>query len=414
MNDIINLVIKKPLFFLFCLFIPFDNTPLQNFGGIMTASPSSLILVPGFLVLLLERKSIKFHSKFLFFYLITLVVSFVYYFYWSFHLYKLDSFFIFDRGFRYFLLYAFYFMSFFYCFGQSYKVIVAGAKLIVLIIFISIIVNYVSPNFINNPSIIQANVFTSSDRLRGFSLEASLFGFQLVCSALMLGILLRLRLLFVISYTVALAILTTSKGSALSFLICICIFFAVNGGALFRVLLSLIMISLSYYIFKYYFFEALSSDIDSYTSVATRSTMFLTGLKVFMYNPLGVGYFGYIPSIYDYAPELITYMKGLFPILNFSEVSSYTLFGQYKAIGTKSMFIDCLMIFGVFFLVPFFYYSKKILNSFILNKDGLSFSLLLFVILSNIFFISHVGSYVTTFVVAFLVMRYKRYEGKIV
>lgn len=413
MNEIINLALKKPLFFIFCFFLPFDNTALQDIGGIMTASPSSLILIPGFLFMLFESKRLRINSRFLFLYVFSLVISFFYFFYWSFHLFRLDTFFIFDRGCRYMLLYSFYFLSFFYTLGQSYKNVVAGAKIIIFVVFLSIVINYADPNLVNNKSLIQANQFTSTDRLRGFSLEASLFGFQLVCSALMLGILCKFRLAVVVSYTIALAILTTSKGSALSFLICVCIFFAVNGGFLFRIVLSISALFLSFVIFKYYFLEALSTDIDSYTSVATRSTMFITGLKIFINNPFGVGYFGYIPSIYEYTPSIINDMKSYFQILNFDEVASYTVLGEYKSIGTKSMFIDCMMMFGILFLLPFVYFSRQILKSFIQDKDGLSFTLFLFVVLSNMFFISHIGSYLTTFVVAFLIMRNKNHNRQL-
>jgi hypothetical protein len=285
---------------------------------------------------------------------------------------------------------------------------VSGAKLIIFVIFISVIVNYLFPSLINNPSVIQANSFPSTLRLRGFSVEASLFGFQIVCASVLIGIIYNIKLPFIVIATLMLAIITTSKGAALSFLICVCAFYATKGNILFRVVLSIFSVLVSLLIFNFYILPSLTNDIESYNSVATRLTMFVTGLKVFIYNPLGVGYYGYIPAIYYYTPDVISWIGRLFPVLNFSEVQSYTIIGEYKSVGTKSMFIDCLMYFGLLFLVPFLAYVKKLSKEFLLNNDRASFILLLFVVLSNLFFISYIGSYLTPFLLGFLSLRYNR------
>ncbi len=85
---------------------------------------------------------------------------------------------------------------------------------------------------------------------------------------------------------------------------------------MFRVLLSLCSIVISYIIFKYYFLDALASDMNTYSSVATRGTMFIVGLKIFLFNPLGVGFFGYLPSIYGFYFRGMLSLKAIFPFLN--------------------------------------------------------------------------------------------------
>ncbi|EHP5200940.1 hypothetical protein KO979_004839, partial [Escherichia coli] len=176
MKSSLKLLLEKPLFFLFCLFIPFDNTPLSNFGGIMTASPSALILLPGLFISFMAKGNVVFNKKITFIYLLTLLISFLYFFYWANYFKGLSLGFIFERGNKFFLLYMFYLLSIVYCMMQKYEDMVAGAKIIIFIVFLSVVVNFLFPSIINNPSIIQANAFPSTLRLRGFSVEASLFG----------------------------------------------------------------------------------------------------------------------------------------------------------------------------------------------------------------------------------------------
>lgn len=403
MHNIIRLLFRNPFFFLFCLFIPFDNTSLQSIGGIMTASPSALILLPGLFVSILS-KGLKVNKNILLCFFGVLLISFLYYFYWVFYFPELDPIFILDRGSRYFLLYVFYFFALYYSLRQNIKDIRAGAALIIIVVIFSVLLNYLDPAIINNKSIIQYNDFISPERLRGFSLEASVFGYQIVCSILLLAVLLNWSTFFLVTVTIVFAILTTSKGAALSFLICICFYFSLKGKLMFRVLLSLCSIVISYIIFKYYFLDALASDIDTYSSVATRGTMFIVGLKIFLFNPLGVGFFGYLPSIYDFTSGVIDFIKSHFPFLNFDEVYTYTIPGEYKTVGTKSLILDLLIIYGVFFLIPFIYFIKKILKEFDAQSERNSYFLLLFIIFSNMFFISHLGSYFTPFCIAFLII----------
>ncbi|MDT9826925.1 hypothetical protein [Klebsiella pneumoniae] len=408
MKSSLKLLLEKPLFFLFCLFIPFDNTPLSNFGGIMTASPSALILLPGLFISFMAKGNVVFNKKIMFIYLLTLLISFLYFFYWANYFKGLSLGFIFERGNKFFLLYMFYLLSIVYCMMQKYEDMVAGAKLIIFIVFLSVIVNFLFPSIINNPSIIQANAFPSTLRLRGFSVEASLFGFQIVCAAVLIGIIYNIKLPILVVATLMFAIITTSKGAALSFLICVCCYYATRGYLIFRIFLSILSALVSFVIFKLYILPSLTNDIESYNSVATRLTMFVSGLTVFLYNPFGVGYYGYIPSIYAFTPDVISRIGSIFPILNFSEVQTYTIIGEYKAVGTKSMIIDCIMFFGLLFIIPFIFYIKRLSGYFLSSNDRASFILLLFVVLSNLFFIAYIGSYMTPFMLSFLTLRYRQ------
>ncbi|EFB1531409.1 hypothetical protein FJ800_24730, partial [Escherichia coli] len=45
---------------------------------------------------------------------------------------------------------------------------------------------------------------------------------------------------------------------------------------------------------------------------------------------------------------------------------------------------------------------------FLSNNDRASFILLLFVVLSNLFFIAYIGSYMTPFMLSFLTLRYRQ------
>ncbi|MDO6407404.1 hypothetical protein [Pantoea phytobeneficialis] len=408
MKDVMNLAVKNPIFVLFCFFIPFDNTSLQNIGGIMTASPSSLLLIPGLAVSSLKY-GLKIRKEILIFVLLTMSVSTLYFFYWSNLFDSLSSLFVLDRGSRYIALFGYYFLSYLYCSLHPYSDLVAASKVIILVILLSIILNYADPNLINHQGLLQFNDFISPDRLRGFALEASVFGFQIVCMVLLIAMIYNLKLHWVLLLTITLAILTTSKGAALSFLICMCLYFSANGNVIFRIVLTIFCVTASYIMFKMFFLVALATDIDNYSSVATRTTMFITGLKILLYNPLGVGYFGYIPAIYDFTPGVIMWMKKIIPYLNYDEVATYTRLGEYKAIGTKSLFIDCVIMYGFIFLVPFFTITRKVLLIFSKNKDKYAYMLTLYVIIANLFFISHIGDYITSFCIAVALARYSNH-----
>ncbi|MDH8495215.1 hypothetical protein QIH13_27945, partial [Klebsiella pneumoniae] len=73
-----------------------------------------------------------------------------------------------------------------------------GAALIIIVVIFSVLLNYLDPAIINNKSIIQYNDFISPERLRGFSLEASVIRYQIVCSILPLAVLLNWSTFFLV------------------------------------------------------------------------------------------------------------------------------------------------------------------------------------------------------------------------
>jgi hypothetical protein len=146
-----------------------------------------------------------------------------------------------------------------------------------------------------------------------------------------------------------------------------------------------------------------ATDIQKYTSVATRSTISLTAIVSLFHYPIGAGYFGFLPSIYNCGPIAMDILDYLFPnTFNYSEVMKYFVVGQVKGVGTKTFLMDWLIIGGMVFL---FFYIKAIryfLNKLNQKKDFYLYVMFLFVVVSTSFYIPADGHYIAPLVVAYL------------
>lgn len=403
-----NFQLRNIPFYLLCFMIPFENTALASIGGVFTA-PLAILLIPFFLIYIVFSinklsGSSYFIIKYLF--LFTAYSLAMLYFYSD----KYDLYFLTDRGFRFLLLAIPPIAIFIIVTMQTKEVMKKGIFIIFSIVVTSFIINLVAPNIVNSPSFIQNTPALSIDRMRGFTLEASTFGFQFVLISLMFLAIAKFKPIFFFPLIVIACLLITSKGTIIVFLIAIgttyVIFSPLHPGL--KIFLSTLMGIAIFLILELFLQDAFMRDIEKYNSIATRSTVILTSLTTMISTPLGSGFFGFLPSVYENGHIAVNIMDSLFPsMLNFSEFTTYLVVGATDGISTKSFFFDWLIFGGLPFLYFYVKYISRLFKSFYIDKNRIEVSTLLFLVLSTMFFIPIEAHYIAPFALGFLYNQYK-------
>ena len=396
------------VFYLLCLLIPFENTALRSVAGVFTA-PGAIILIPVFLLIaVINFKHISSYEKktiiyFLTFFTYSLFVSLFFSFDYNYT-------FVLDRGVRFLLLILPPVVVFLVVLRQKEEVTNLGVFLIAFVCLLSLVVNLTLPDIVNKQSFIQFSSALSPHRLRGFTLEASTFGFQIILSLLMLFIVLNIKVFYVIPLLFILASITVSKGTLIALFLSFsfCLAFAVRPKAK-PVIFAFVACALPL-LFSNAFYAMFASDIENYTSVATRGTMFFTSLIILFKYPFGTGFFGYLPAIYENGFNAISLYQKVFPErMNFNEVMGYFVVGATEGISTKTFFFDWLIFAGLPFLFLFFRFHFQLFRIFSQHRKYNEIICLSFLSISLMTFVPIEGRYIAPFAYAFLFMRSQSY-----
>ena len=173
----------KTIFYFLCLLTPFENTALAQFGGVFTA-PLAIIIMPLIVWSLASRVNSIYTYEFeiLKFFGIVLTISFVNLIFLQNHY---DLYFLVDRGIRFILIAIPTFLVFIFCARQDKKTFQKGFSILFTVVILSYVINSISPSFVNSTSFIQYSPAFSPHRMRGFTLEASTFAFQLIMACLL-------------------------------------------------------------------------------------------------------------------------------------------------------------------------------------------------------------------------------------
>ncbi|ANU38621.1 O-antigen polymerase [Vibrio scophthalmi] len=399
---------QKAVFLFFCLLIPFENTALASIGGVFTA-PLGIIMIPllALQVALSYRSLSETEMKtirllFGFFVYSFLLLTFFYSDY--------SKAFLFDRGLKFLLLVIPPIIVFLVVIRQDEKTIYHGVMITAGMVLFSFFLNLIARDFINTPSFFHQNFALSPHRMRGFTFEASTFGFQFSLAILMVAAIYRINLLIITPFVVASILLITSRGTLICFLFTIFITFVVFSriNAFHKFLLSMILLfSISLFL-SAFIGSSFISDIEKYSSLATRGTSIMTAIFSLIYNPIGSGVFGYLPSIYEYGVYALKFVDGLAPgLLNFSEFSSYLVVGETKNVSTKSFFFDWVIYGGVFFIYFYVKYVGRLFLFFVKNRMQHDFAVLLFLVLSSSFFMTIDIRYIAPLALGFVYVRYR-------
>ena len=396
----------KYVFYLLCLLIPFENTALRSLAGVFTA-PGAILIIP---ILLLSaalnfKKINIYEQKFMFvlaYYIIySLIISL---------LFSIDYnyYFVLDRGVRFFLLVAPTVVVFFTVIRQTETTLNTGVMLITAVSVLSLLINLVAPDIVNNQSFIQYSSALSPHRMRGFTLEASTFGFQIIVVMLLLFIVIKLKMIVAIPILILIASITVSKGTLLCLVLSCFVYMALSIRSGIKYVIFLSSLIVLPFIFSDSVYSLFASDIENYSSVATRGTMLFTSIVILFKYPLGAGFFGYLPAIYENGFNAIELYQAVFPVkLNFHEVLTYFVVGATEGVSTKTFFFDWVIFAGLPFVVAFMCFNRFLYKSFYTQKQHLEIICLFFLNFSLMTYMPLEGRYIAPFAFAFLFFKAK-------
>lgn len=395
-----NLRVKRDpieylLIFFIIILLPFENSFLQeSFLGIYGAS---LSVIPVVLLFIFKLINNKIQKEFFYFFLYSIFI-----FIFSalvFYLLGYNESIVLFQPLKNLILYTTWFYIFFYF--KNYKC-VEDLKtpiriLFYLIVFLSVISVFFT-DFLNGLKLLNYQE-DRNQRPRGFSLEASTFGFLLICIFLLYSWIKKKNLLVYISILSLILIGIGTKGGLslllISFFICSLVLFKRN-------ILKNIMYIILFFIIYLLVFDLLKnqfiSDLENYTSIATRSTLFLLGWLSVVYSPVGMGFSGYYPYFYNNIDNIISIIRGTLQFnLNFYELESYSKIGNFENIGTKSFILDCIITYGIPFIIISFLYIKDIIKFSVINDQYYRLFFLIFLLLALMFYNSSFGMYIGAF-----------------
>lgn len=183
-------------------------------------------------------------------------------------------------------------------------------------------------------------------------------------------------LLLIISSYLLLIFLSTSKNllSASGIFIILSMFFLVRNSKKTDIL-KFVMIFIVFIFFAQWLYSRFSSyllsDIENYTSTATRSYSLFSGLFVSIKYPLGVGGGLWQKYFIDAMNDNLVFAKNCFPTFNYSEVINYCSHLS-KVATAKSGIVQHSMYWGIagtiYFVAALSKFFKKIKSSNISGK----------------------------------------------
>ncbi|WP_096087128.1 hypothetical protein [Agaribacterium haliotis] len=397
--------IQLCLFFALCVAIPFENTALAAIGGVFTA-PLSIVLIPALLVFVfLNRNALAAGDIWLIkVFLLLLMSSVVMLAFW---LPDYDIDFLLDRGVRFILLALPTIVVYLFCVALRLDLLEKGIVVVFSVVAAIYLLNLLVPSAVNNVSPLQHTPALAPHRMRGFTLEASTFGFQFTVAFLLFSSVKKISPFVAFALLFLLCAPITSKGT----MVCI----GVAGFVAFshcyvrvtpavKIAVTSFMLVALVSIVSGPLAEMFHSSIYKYGSVGTRSAVILLPLVSLVHFPLGVGFFGFLPAFYEYGPLSVDFLDMLFPnVMNFDEVFYYFIPGNTIGVSTKSFFMDWFLYGGLIFLIAYYKAARFLFLGVGRMYSFPCLTLLVFVVLATTFFVPVDGRLIAPLAVAYLV-----------
>lgn len=407
------------LFSLVVVLAPFQDTILSKLPtGILTAN---LAFLPLLILCLLSLGKIKklFINPVIFYYLVFFysinIISVLYYNYYAdfeigFMLYKMVS-----MSILYFLYFFLAFITYDFLKNKDLR------DKLKLLIFISLVITLAGALLnIMFPSIFYSNLFHAGvqndlSRPRGFALEPSMLGYDALAIYLLFVTLTKSKNILWNIPIILIAVIVRSKGGILIIgvsyimlqIVEICSSKILVVKNLIKIVLGLLILPVILFGFYSILLNSLLTDIEKFSSLATRSITFAVGVRSLMF-PWGQGFSGFYPFFLGSAITISGYIQSIVP-LNLKLTEIFSMVDNVSSIGTKTLLWDGTIIFGVPFFYLYIRYGILICKKFI--KDNNLYCLLLAMItfLSGATFTSFVGySYVSAICLGYLFYEYKK------
>jgi hypothetical protein len=354
----------KFLLFLFVILIPFQDlglkkTFLRELGASISFLPMLFVILILSLRWLIRAK--RFPSMFIYACLYLCILNIFFYIYFDFKFRGID---LLCKGLSTFIL-QFLLVFPVYLFSKYdsriFKKIVYFS-FFVLILGIFLVDIAMVPCFSNSGLYHAVSFELTNMRPRGFSLEASSLAFTLVTLGFLVLHFLKSKFysaVFVFFLIILLGFIR-SKGvfPAIALSMCLAIVFSKKS---YKFKLAIFLVSICFVILYYHhFLNKLLLDITFYTSFGTRFTAIIASVLTCIKYPFGVGSVGFLPAFTEMIPSASNIVSS-FVDVNFYEIYSYLDKSKITAINTKSFFFDCLIMYGVPFVLVFMWFHFKII-----------------------------------------------------
>lgn len=226
------------------------------------------------------------------------------------------------------------------------------------------------PGFFDNQVLHYTPIDPTLDRPRGLSTEPSFLSVTTISVGLLCAHFSRKRIskAFFLLATVALLVISGSKGGIFIIFICLGILAMMR----FRKWYQLPVLALA--IVPVALIAAASiptlfpeTGVLQSGSVQTRASMILCAILTVAHHPFGVGFSGFRPAVSQYLPDSMRSIQSLSPVpLDFSEVSEYL--GVSPNVGTKTFLFDLAICFGLPFVIFFFVLIIRLLKRLSVEK----------------------------------------------
>lgn len=387
--------------------LPFENTILQ-------ASPlgfygASLSIIP-ILLLIIYTLFINNLNKTYFYILVYACLIFIgSFFLFSEYNYEV----VFYQALKNLILHLTWFFIFFYFYSCKYFSDRNIRNLFFLIIFI-VLLSIFFRDFVDNFKLLNFEEIRNS-KYRGFTTEGSAFGFLVTSSILLYGASKNLNIYLFLFLIMSVLLLIQSKGALVCFFISYFISLMMFSK---RNLVKVFVLSCLMFLFLFFVVGFVSnlflSDIDEYTSLATRLTLITLGIKSIFFYPSGLGFSGYYPYFYNNGYDAISFVSESFPFaLDFSEVKSYFVKNVTQNVSTKSFLFDSIIVYGVPFVIIFFKFIISGLKFSIIDRASLYRTILiLFLVLALTFYIPGYGSYISAVTLGIVLNKNIYFKGE--
>lgn len=400
--------IEKILIFLFFCFLPFQdtilkNTPLGFLGYYLSIFPLFCLIL--FLIIIKRKiilsKSFVLYSIYIIVISVLMNITYIQESYFFFLNYKVLS--------NYVIFTLFYFTAI-YIGNINYSL-----KNVILLAVIVNFAGFVISDYcnFNDGYIIHSSYDIYSDnlsRLRGFTSESSWYGYLTVLLGGMYATFIERKInkILFIAFMILFAIGTGSKGTILCiiFSFIIFLFFKIQNAKM-KLYLFLSITFFIIFLLPGLFWYLFATDIEKYTSLATRASSIIAAIDIFIHFPWGTGFGAFIPIFREYLIKdfrSFEIMTGM--ILNSTEIE-YMALGDIntKGVAIKSYIFQWITMFGIPFVFILYKKIKKYFYYFYYIKDWYMISLFSFFIFANLTYSTY--SFESSAFIGFLINYYK-------
>lgn len=358
--------IMSGLFFLFIILLPFQDsglseTPLRMFGLYLSNLPLMMMIalsVVNFMVMgRIKKEYKKYIGVFIYIFIYSLLVTVFRSDDISTSIYKIitNS-----------ILLIFMIISFYYS-RQYFSVIKKYIWLVFLINLLGClfcdILSIDFGTFIHRSS-------AEYGRFRGFTSEASWFGYTTVLLGFLAAECSSVRMLrygyFILA--IVIAFIGGSKGTIACIPLAVFLYFIF--GIKKHIYLKCISIPFSlfviYEVFSIFLLDNFILDLSEATSFSTRISSMIAGLLIFIHYPFGTGYGSFVPILKEFFLQGYDLLNQYIPvyILSYSEIMSTVQDPQAVGLTIKNNFIQYLTLFGVPFIYVLYYLAKRLILIF--------------------------------------------------